>query len=97
MSEVTKIEWCDHTFNPWRGCTKVAAGCANCYAESLSKRNPGTLGTWGDHGTRVLASENYWLEPIKWNREAERTGVRHESPQAIVLASGAVAWSAAQR
>lgn len=30
----TKIEWADHTFNPWIGCTKVSSGCANCYADS---------------------------------------------------------------
>lgn len=76
MAETTKIEWCDHTFNHIRGCTKVAAGCANCYADALSKRNPGTLGVWGDNGTRVLASPSYWKEPLKWNRDAEKAGVR---------------------
>lgn len=72
MAENSKIEWTHHTFNPWRGCTKVSAGCANCYAESLSKRNPATLGIWGDNGTRVVAAESYWKQPLKWNREAER-------------------------
>jgi protein gp37 len=50
--ENTKIGWCDHTFNPWRGCTKVSPGCANCYAEALSKRNPKVLGAWGRRGPR---------------------------------------------
>lgn len=27
MSANTKIEWADHTFNPWIGCTKVGPGC----------------------------------------------------------------------
>ena len=22
MGQQTRIEWCDHTFNPWRGCAK---------------------------------------------------------------------------
>jgi protein gp37 len=35
MSENSKIQWCDDTYNPWRGCTKVSAGCKNCYAEKL--------------------------------------------------------------
>lgn len=26
MAENSQIEWCDHTFNPWIGCTKVSAG-----------------------------------------------------------------------
>ena len=38
MGADSKIEWCDHTFNPWIGCTKVSPGCANCYAEGESKR-----------------------------------------------------------
>lgn len=76
MGQTTKIQWADATFNPWRGCTKVSAGCANCYAETLSKRNPGVLGVWGDNGTRVVASESKWREPLKWDREAKAAGVR---------------------
>ena len=66
----TTIEWCDFTLNPWRGCTKIASGCAHCYADTMSKRNPGTLGIWGPDGTRVVASESMWAQPLKWDREA---------------------------
>jgi protein gp37 len=69
MAENTAIEWCHATFNPWR-CTKVSPGCAHCYAETLSKRNPATLGIWGDGGTRVVAAESYWRQPLKWDRQA---------------------------
>lgn len=34
MAENTAIEWADHTFNPWTGCTKVSPGCDHCYAEA---------------------------------------------------------------
>lgn len=34
----TKIEWCDETINPIIGCTKISAGCANCYAEKMATR-----------------------------------------------------------
>ena len=34
----TKIEWCDETQNPISGCTKISAGCTNCYAEALHTR-----------------------------------------------------------
>lgn len=71
MAENSKIEWTTHTFNPWRGCTKVSRGCENCYAETLSKRNPATLGVWGPNGTRVVAAEKTWSDPLKWNRDAE--------------------------
>lgn len=77
MAENTKIEWATHTFNPWRGCTKVSAGCANCYADTQAKRNPGTLGVWGPNGTRVVASEAMWREPLKWNEAAAKAGERH--------------------
>ena len=75
MGANTKIEWCDFTFNPWRGCQKVAPGCVNCYAEAQSKRNPKTLGVWGPDGTRVVASESMWRQPLGWNK------VQHCYPQ----------------
>lgn len=28
----TKIEWCEETWNPLIGCSKVSPGCKNCYA-----------------------------------------------------------------
>lgn len=73
----TNIEWCDFTFNPWSGCTKVSAGCANCYAETLSGRNPAVLGVWGPKGARVVAAESQWKLPIKWNKAAFAACVRH--------------------
>lgn len=72
----SRIEWTHHTFSPWRGCTKVSAGCTNCYAETMAKSNPAVLGEWGPNGTRVIASESYWLQPISWNKEAEAAGKR---------------------
>jgi protein gp37 len=38
MAQNTKIEWTNVTWNPTTGCTKVSAGCKNCYAEVMSKR-----------------------------------------------------------
>ena len=35
---LSKIEWTEASWNPTTGCTKVSAGCKNCYAESLAKR-----------------------------------------------------------
>lgn len=76
MGERTGIAWTHHTFNPWRGCTKVSAGCANCYAETMSKRNPAVLGEWGPAGTRAMAAESYWRLPLAWDRAAEAAGER---------------------
>lgn len=76
MGANSNIEWTDHTFNHVRGCTKVSEGCKHCYAETLSKRNPAILGVWGPQGTRVMASEAMWREPLKWNEEAKTAGKR---------------------
>lgn len=76
MAQKTNIQWCDHTFNPWRGCTKVSPGCQHCYAETLSVRNPSVLGEWGPNGKRVVAAEAYWRQPNAWNRAAATAGVR---------------------
>lgn len=52
VSKETKIEWADSTLNFWSGCTKVSAGCANCYAEGLSNRKLGNIGEWGKGAPR---------------------------------------------
>jgi protein gp37 len=36
MGQNTQIEWTDATWNPTTGCTKVSAGCDNCYAHTLA-------------------------------------------------------------
>jgi len=77
MAENSKIEWTHATFNPWRGCTKISPGCANCYAETMSGRNPKTLGVWGPQGKRVVAAEAQWKLPLKWDRAAKEAGERH--------------------
>lgn len=74
MAETTEISWCDATFNPWIGCTKVAPGCTHCYAEAFAKRTG--KAKWGPGGTRVLTSDAYWKNPLKWNKQAEAAGVR---------------------
>ncbi len=76
MGRDSTIQWTHATFNPWRGCTKISAGCQHCYAEALSKRNPKTLGEWGPNGVRVIASPAYWRKPVAWDREARTTGQR---------------------
>lgn len=75
MAENSKIAWTNHTFNPWIGCTKVSPGCAHCYAENLMDVRYGKA-QWGPNGTRVRTSDANWRKPLKWNRDAEKSGVR---------------------
>lgn len=70
----SKIEWTDHTFNPWWGCMKVSEGCKNCYAETLDNRWKG--GHWGPGSTRKSMSDKYWNQPLKWNADAQATGIK---------------------
>lgn len=72
MGADSKIEWTDHSFNPWTGCTKVSPACDHCYAEGWAKRS-GTV-VWG--GERRRTSESNWRQPLKWNAEAAREGRR---------------------
>ena len=65
----SKIEWTDHTFNPWIGCTKVSPGCANCYAETLMDTRYGRV-KWGKGQPRQRTSAANWKLPLQWNREA---------------------------
>lgn len=64
----SKIEWTDHTFNPWIGCTKVSPGCANCYAERDMDHRRHRV-KWGKGQPRSRISEYYWRQPLKWNKE----------------------------
>jgi len=72
MGANTEISWTDATFNPWWGCTKVGPGCDHCYAEAFDRRVGGSH--WGAGAPRRLIKD--WSGPMKWQREAERTGRR---------------------
>ncbi|HNB04288.1 MAG TPA: DUF5131 family protein [Thauera aminoaromatica] len=80
MGTDTKVQWCHHTFNPWLGCDKCSEGCKNCYAEVSTPvrvaRSKG-LELWGAQAQRRIASEEMWKQPLKWDRDAEKAGIRH--------------------
>ena len=69
MGEFSKIEWCDHTFNPWIGCQNVSPGCDHCYAEAMMDQRYKKV-AWGPHGERKRTSEENWKKPIRWNAQA---------------------------
>jgi len=71
MAENSKIEWTDDTNNFWWGCTKVHAGCDNCYAETLSKRFGDDV--WGkDKPRRMIKTAFTNLD--KFQRKAVKEG-----------------------
>jgi protein gp37 len=75
MAENTGIEWADHTFNPWIGCTKVSEACDKCYAEAWDKRGLQNVPSrWGPHADRTRTKT--WGNPIRWQKKAAIDGVR---------------------
>ena len=70
MGQNSKIEWCDHTFNPWIGCQKVSIECDHCYAETQNAFRKWNGGTWGPHAPRTKTSDANWKKPLKWNKES---------------------------
>ena len=74
MGENSKIEWCDHTFNPAIGCMKVSDGCKFCYAEAEQDKRFGRA-EWGPKTRRVRTSPDNWRKPDTWNRKAKADGV----------------------
>lgn len=54
-----------HWFNPWHGCTKIAPGCANCWAEQWTDAR-----FFGKNVGRKLTPEAVWLTPAQWNAKA---------------------------
>jgi protein gp37 len=66
--KTTKIEWTDRTWNPITGCTKYSSGCANCYAEVMSRRLK-AMGQKKYRGAFSLSlHENCLDEPLAWNK-----------------------------
>jgi len=83
MAENTAIEWCDHTFNPWVGCTKVSPACDHCYAESWAKRS-GSV-EWG--GERRRTTPANWRKPLQWQAKAAEFQALHGRRQRVFCAS----------
>lgn len=87
MSENTKIEWCDHTFNPWTGCMKVSPACDHCYAEGWSKRAGEKVGKWGPGAPRVRTTPANWNLPKRWNVQADAFMAQRGRRQRVFCAS----------
>ncbi|ACI52239.1 Gp37Gp68 family protein [Gluconacetobacter diazotrophicus PA1 5] len=72
MAENSGIEWTDHTFNPWVGCTKISPACDHCYAEAWDLRFGGHR--WGSGADRRRTKT--WGQPVRWNRQAAGVAAR---------------------
>jgi len=68
MADNTEIEWTDSTWNPVTGCTKISAGCDNCYAERLSERFRGVNGHPFITGFDLTLRPERLDQPLRWAR-----------------------------
>lgn len=75
MSDQTKIEWTDATWNPLRGCSKVDLDCRNCYAEKVAARfggagqpYEGTVDERGRWSGAIRLVPEHLADPLRWQR-----------------------------
>lgn len=68
MALKSAIEWTESTWNPVTGCTKVSAGCENCYAERIALRlRDAGVRKYADGFELTLHPESL-REPVGWRR-----------------------------
>lgn len=67
----TEIEWCDYSWSPISGCTKVSRGCDKCYAARMAKRLAGRFGYPADDPFKVTLHPDRLEQPLRW-RKARR-------------------------
>jgi protein gp37 len=68
MSDNSKIEWTDATWNPVRGCTKISPGCVHCYAETFAERFRGVPGHPFEFGFDLRLVPEKLGDPIRWSK-----------------------------
>jgi protein gp37 len=66
MGTKTKIQWTDATWNPITGCTKISAGCQNCYAERFAERFRGVKGHPFESGFDLILRHDRIQQPLSW-------------------------------
>lgn len=68
MADASAIEWTDATWNPVTGCTKISAGCDNCYAARFSERFRDVPGHPFETGFDLTLRPDRLLQPFAWKR-----------------------------
>lgn len=68
MAQATQIEWTDATWNPVTGCTKITAGCDNCYAERFSERFRDVPGHPFESGFDLTLRPQRLEQPLSWRQ-----------------------------
>ena len=67
MSDHSRIEWTDATWNPIRGRTKISPSCAHCCAETFAVRIRGISGHPCEHGFDLRLVPAKLSNPLRWH------------------------------
>lgn len=68
MSDYSKIEWTESTWNPLRGCTKISPGCKHCYAQTFAERFRGVKDHPYEQGFDLRLVPEKLAEPFNWSK-----------------------------
>lgn len=68
MSQKTKIEWTEYSWNPVTGCSKISDGCKNCYAEKMANRLKSMGNRRYRNGFEITFQEDLLEIPFKWKK-----------------------------
>ena len=68
MSNKSKIEWTDRTWNPVTGCSKISEACDNCYAERMATRLAGRYGYPEINPFDVTVHYDRLSDPCNWTK-----------------------------
>lgn len=68
VSDNSKIEWTDASWNCVTGCTKVSPGCDHCYAETFAERWRGTAGHHFEQGFDITLRPERLTMPLRWTK-----------------------------
>ena len=68
MSDNSKIEWTEATWNPVTGCTQISPGCAHCYAMRFANRFRGVPGHPYERGFDLQLRPERLRQPLEWEK-----------------------------
>lgn len=80
-SIMSKIEWCDETWNPVVGCQIVSEGCRNCYAAKMAYRLQ-SMKVRGYEGVTKKATNGtiQWTNHVQFVPEALQKPLKRKKP-----------------
>lgn len=86
MSDKSKIEWTDATWNPVRGCSRVSEGCRNCYAERMAGRFSGP-GLWAEGLAENTPAGPRWTGRVELVPDKLDQPLRWKTPRRVFVNS----------